>query len=413
MKLEHKIIASRPAETTPNSSFTESVMAGIEQRRKPQRNRFIKLLYASPAFAALAGILTFVVLTSTAYAIAYVWPLLSIQVGQPTKTTSGRQAVEVFGNDCPDISNKKYELKKTAPFGVEKVPSIIKAECNLNAISQWADATYPKYTLRATHELGQPDMTPGAVVTTKMLSPPLAQKIISIDATKVTIGGADESKPSLSLTITPSTKFIVDHQYRQLHDLKKGDAIAYISLITSVARNNDDCTPESCGNTPISQSEELLALVKLDMPYEDYGKFGSLSELMACSSNTKDYCHTGNTASFEIYTNYDVGNTPDTSVQYAQIEGTIQSSVPSKLVIKTSSGRIVTISSTSDFVAGFNASRGANYQDVHVGDTVQITYLQHKSSPSDTIEQARIMSINVLIEINSKADLDNGTPPKF
>ena len=413
MKLEHKIITSRPDDTVPNSQFTNAVIQGIKKRQKPPRNRLLSLLYASPAFAALAGIMTLFVLAGTAYAISYAWPLLNLQVSKPTTTSSGRQAVEVFGNACPDISNKKYELKKVSPFGIEKVPDIIKAECNLNAISRWADTTYPKYTLRADHESWNPDMTPGAIVTTKMLNTPLAQKIISIDATKITIGDVDESKPSLNLAITPSTKFIVDHQYKQAHDLKKGDAVAYISLITSAVRNNDDCTPESCGNTPISQSEELLAIVKLDMPYEDYGKFGSLSELMRCSVNKDDYCHTGNASSFELYTNYNLGHATDASLQYAQIEGSIQSSSPTRLVIKTSSGRIVTVNTTSDLVASFNANRGPYYADVKIGDTIQITYFQRGLSVRTDIDEKTIMNINVLVEINSKADLDKGTPPKF
>lgn len=159
---------------------------------------------------------------------------------------------------------------------------------------------------------------------------------------------------------------------------------------------------------------ELIYIVKLDQPYGDYNKFGSLSELTNCQDNPQDYCHTGNTASFDLYSNF--GSYPsDESLLGAagDIEGRVESHTPQQIVIKTSSGRTVTLNTTYDLIANFNATRAGNYNTtVGVGDMLQVMYAHPVNTTNHTtINQSVISEITVMIEINSKADLTPNTVP--
>ena len=408
MKLEHKIIAARPKTAQTNSTFTDNVMLKIEA--KQPRRKLALLFRKSPAFAVLVSVIALVAITGTAYAISYVIPLLNVSVTKPAATTSGRQSVEVFSNECSEISGKKYELKKVAPFGAEKIADVVKAECNLEAISNWADAQYPNASLFTHAPPSAHDTTPSKVFTDiQRMDFIEAFKIKTLTPTSITFEDPGNQDREITLVITANTKFIVDHQYKTRSDLKVGDAVAYVNIKRVTEKNNDDCTPQSCGTTIISATDELLDVIKLDMPYENYGKFGSLSELAPCAGNDKEYCHTGNTASFDLYNGF--RNMPQAelggSIVPGQVEGVIVSHESKQITIKTSSGRTVQLNTNSDLVQDFNNTRAADYNTtVENGDTISVMYMYEQSAGvPQTINQRDIGMIQVLIEINSKADL--------
>lgn len=416
MNLHHKIIAAAPKKPRVNRQFTDNVMAAITKKRA--HGRLVTLLGARPAFAALAGAVTLAVIAGTAYAISYVWPLITVNVSKPIDTTSGRKSVQVFSNECPEISGKKYELKKVAPFGSEKIADVVKAECNLEALRAWSDREYPDYSFSSPEHRKAPNMTPGAEVTTKMINYPRAYKVASISATGMVLEQIDQWNPSNpSIAFSPDVKFIVDHQYKTWQGIKAGDAVATISLWTGVSRNNDDCTAQHCGNTQVSLKEELKAVAKLDQPFEDYNKFGSLSELMKCQDNENDYCHTGNTASIDIFDNYRYKNESpyDENERTGMLEGVIQSHNAASTVVKTTSGRIVTIKTTSDFLENFNATRSVDYNGTTAGtgDTIAFDYIHRNGEKNVTvIPEGNLARVSLLIEINSKAELTPTAVPK-
>lgn len=418
LNITQKLTAASPKHTA-DSIFTQKVMDGVGKTQiklhaaTPRAIGLLSRLRVLPA--TMLAAIALVAVAGTAYAISYILPLVTVNVTAPTATPSGRQSVQVFSNECPEISNKKFELKKVAPFGPEKIADIVKAECNLESIRKWADTQFPELAFNPTKAFERPDMTPGKIsYDIKRLDFVEARQVKAITPTSITYNGFDEWNTDLTQTITPQTKFIVDHQYKTIADIKPGDAVAYVSITHSTEKNNDDCTPESCSNTQISSSVELMYIVKLDQPYGDYDKFGSLSEMITCQNNPQDYCHTGNTASFELYENFG-GNTSANigDVAGGFIEGSILSHSPQSIVIKTSSGRTVTLNTTYDLIGSFNTTRARDYNTtVGVGDTLQVMYVHPANTTNhSTINQSDINMISVMIEINSKADLTPSTVP--
>lgn len=420
--ITQKLTLASPKHTA-SPTFTQKVMDGVGKTQiklHAATPRAVGLLYKLRTLPiAMLAAIALVAVASTAYAISYILPLVTVNVTKPTPTPSGRQSVQVFSNDCPDVSNKKYELKKVAPFGPEKIADVIKAECNLESIRRWADTQFPELAFNPGKPQQRPDTTPGKIFyDVKRLQNIQARQVKSITPTSITYKGLDEWNPDFTQTITQKTKFIVDHQYKTAADIKPGDAVAHISIYHGTEKNNDDCTPESCGNAQISMTEELLYLIKLDQPYQDYNKFGSLSELMKCPGNETEYCHTGNTASIDIYDT--IGATSpiadDTSLTMGMVEGAIQSHNATQLVIKTAAGRTVQITTPYDVVQNFNATRAANYNTtIQNGDTIAVTYLYHQGAPTpNTIKLSDVSYMQVLIEINSKADLTpSAVPSKY
>lgn len=412
MNLDHKIIGARPNDTQAKTLFTDAVMKRVTKRRK---NRLWRLLQTSPVFAVLAGLFMLMLVSSTVYAaVTYLWPRTHITVTKPSTTTSGRQEVQVFSNDCPDIANKRYELKKVAPFGPDKIADVVKAECNIEAIYKWVRATHPDAFSSSSRAMAL-DSTPGKVFPDqKSINYPAAYKIQSVSATSVTFAAKDQWNPAVTSAYTADTKFIINHQYGKWSDFHPGDAVTYITMTTSTFKNGDDCTSRHCSSMPVSSKEELLAVVKLDMPFEDYDKFGSLSEVVPCQDNEKDDCHTGNISGIEIWrpTSMVSDDTQSTGI----IEGVVQSHTKTATIIKTTSRRLVTLSTAYDPLQSFNNSRSADYNGttVAVGDLIQVMYFHAKGTITETIHQQNIMSIMLITEINSRADLTGDTaPPKY
>lgn len=407
MKLESKLIAARPNDAAQNIVFVDTVMNQIGEQKRPRLSLLAKL-HKNPGLVAILAAVGVVTLSGVAYAVSYLWPMTHISVTTPTVTKNDRQSVEVISSDCsPEIAGKKYELKKNATISTDKIPDVVKAECNLAAIRDWVSKTYPDDSKHIANISGarKPGETTEGVRKNNVLQP---RKIKSLTDNTITLAALDQWNAEATLALTPDVNYIVNHQYKKRADLKPGDSIVYVTQTTMTLRDENDCNDTHCSTRVENSQEKLLAVITLDQPLEDYYLFGSLSELVPCTGNPKDQCHTGNIGAVELYMNESAWNQmADTTVERCQIEGKLISYDTAGMVIKTTSGRKVTLSTTHDIVSHFNATRSGDYNNLKVtpGDVISIDYARAKDDKNmNNINITATPRVSVLLELISKGD---------
>lgn len=402
MNLESKIIAARPSTQAADGEFTNNVMQTINKRHS--KNLTLSRIFRhSPVLVVLAAILVIAAVSGSVYAVVnYLWPQMNVQISDPTLSSSGRQVVEVYSKECSsEIASKKYELKKGASLTIDKIPDALKADCEMKAVDQWVNQTYPMQP--QDRMMGDDVNKPGKRFENMMTRAMLPRTVKDVTHSTVVLSKVDEWTPEQTVTILPQTKFVVDRQYGQLSDIKAGMTIIPIVQTAHTLVNNADCNPVHCSADIERSKDDTVAIVQLSYPPEQYFWAGSLVELMKCPRNTADYCHDGN-ASVDIYRNQNPS--PDNAENgIAHIEGTLQSHDSSKLTIQTTSGRTVQVEVPYDLVTDFNTNRSADYEGTRIeaGDTISIMYYSEKENLSK-VEAQYVSNINLLIELQSKVD---------
>lgn len=387
-----RLAAARPSETKPEIKFTNSVMNKLTPAKKP--HRVFTALRHSPILAAVLALVVLTLVSGTAYAIAYLWPQLHPQISDPHKTDDGR--VSVIATDCDKVdSSKRYELKKDATVAITDVAAVVKAQCELRSVSDWASKTYDK---KDRNPPAAPVNTPGATEKHVSILPAMfAVRLSAIKGGELLIQDSGSLQES-SIKITPETKIIVDSRYGSLQQLKAGDTLAYVSKTTVTTKNRDDCTKTSCTGDIVSSTENILAIIKLRGSFDTYRAIRSLTEVPVCMGNPNDDCP--NTGSIDVYEQLS-----NEAVNYAELTGKIVTYSDTSIVIRTSSGREVTIGTPTNAIKHFNTTRAADYgTTIEVGDTIKVAYGQLSGATNDTaVSKKQILQISLLVESSNKA----------
>ena len=98
-----------------------------------------------PKFAIIAIALGALLVCSTGVYAAYklLWPKPHADVSEMTTSVSGRDEVSIPFSQCGDTTMaQRYELKKNATITPEQIADVVQAQCELQAITSWANATY-------------------------------------------------------------------------------------------------------------------------------------------------------------------------------------------------------------------------------------------------------------------------------
>lgn len=398
MKIDTKLIAARPNDAAKNTNFTEAVMARVGKSKHAKRGWLRMALHKSPAVVIAIIIGAVLLLSGAAYAISYLWPQIIPSVSSPTTSSSGRKFITV--EDCSKAgASSSYELKKDAPIAADKLEDVVKAQCELNAVSAWADKTYPlEYHAPSQEEANKP----GATLTHTTITPAMfAVQIASIGDTTIRIRDSG-SLLERDIPYSNTTKIVVQGQYASLRELKAGDAITYVDKTTTTTKNRADCTIDSCMGDIVSTSTELLAIVKLSYSFDTYRAISYLVESTHCAGNPLDDCP--NTSSMDVFMGdpSEHGYTNLENSQVAQITGKIQTYSDSEITLITSSGRAVTIGTPWNLIDTSNDKNSLN--KISVGDTLQVEYAQDINAKSDTsISWKRLYRVILLLEADSKA----------
>lgn len=421
MKLDDfKIAAARPQSIRPNARFTEAVMQKIihGQPKQSARSRLLLMLRKSPALAVLAIILSIAFATGVVYAVRYLWPHSNVSVTDVNQR-DGHTTLTVFTDNCGEQLTKRYRLKPGATISLEQAPKVVAAECNLNAIAEWTTKTYPDIA-KANGEIGaQLPNKPGNIVRDVLMpSSPYAVSVEAISEKSITVKYAASDDSTATYPITPETRFVVNHEYADWSKVHAGDAVAIFVSTKQTMKADLSCTKQNCHYSIAESQSSLLAVATLDQAIEFYrsGLSGQVYELTPCDGNPADDCGWGG-AGIDLYTSTatednsvphgtnTTGNVPD-GYTSASLQGKLVSWNASQVVIKTSSGREVTIHTSVDIISSFNTHRAREYNyTIAAGDTIAVNYSHPQNATNDTEVSANtVWSIMLQLSTLNKGD---------
>lgn len=396
MNIEQKIIAARPVDTAPSGQFVNAVRAKIISNAHNKHTKKLTVLFLHRPLAVLLAIIAVIALVSgTVYAVGYLWPRLHPSVSTPQQSASGRAAVIVADCDKAD-AKKRYELKSGAPVSNDKISDVVKAQCELNTVSDWSSAAYPNNRPeRQDHDIN----TPGAVRENVTIWPAMfVDQLVQINKDSLTVADGG-SLATHDLKPTPETRYIVDGQYAKQSQLTAGDAIAYVIQGTVTLKNQADCTEAHCQADILSSSDKLLAVVKMKYSFDVYRSIRYLTELPVCAGNPNDECPA--LSSIDLYER----TTGEPGTDWAEISGKIVTYNDQSITITTTSGRQVVVYTPWNLISSYNADRSAGYgYTINAGDTLSVAYNQTTGITSDTeIPWKRLVGVRLLVEASSKA----------
>lgn len=395
MSIEQKIIAARPHKSATNEQFVAAVRRKIN--RKPCKrayNSFVGALRRSPVMVVLILIAALGILTGSVYAVSYLWPRLNPSVSAPQKSASGRQSVNVTQCDTID-STKRYELKSGAPISPDNIDAVVKAQCELDAVTKWAQEAYPVEQ--------RPERTninaPGAEFEDNHVLPAmLVVKVINVNKDSLTLADAG-SLMERDIQLSPDVKYVVDGKYVELSPLKPGDAVSYVSRSITKVKNRSDCTDAYCQGDVVSSSETVLEVIKMKYSFDTYRSIKYLTELSVCMGNPSDECPS--LSSIDLYER--LGDVED-NFEVAEVSGKIADYNDQSITITTTSGRKVTVGTPWNVIGTFNSGRSADYgHTVGIGDTLSINYYHSKDTTNDSdIPWKQVLWVRLLMEAASK-----------
>lgn len=395
MNLEQKIIAARPHDTATTRQFVTAVRQRLDRKPRTRSYGYCNALFRrSPALAVLAILAGLIVLTGTVYAVSYLWPRLVPGVSQPQKSASGRQSVIVTQCDAAD-STKHYELKEGAPVPADKINDVVTAQCELNALTKWAQEAYPIEQRPERADIN----TPGAEFEHNYVLPAmLVVKIVKMNEHSLTVADSGSSMER-DLQLSPDVKYIIDGKYGSLSQFQPGDAVSYVSRSSTKTRNRDDCTDIHCQGDVVSSSETALDIVKMKYSFDVYQAIRYLTELEVCMGNPNDECPS--LSYIDLYERIGAG---DDSMTWANISGKVSGYTDQSITIITTSGRQVKVNTPWNIIRQFNSEKSSDYGlTVHVGDSLNIAYNQLIGTTQDSeIPWEQLVGVRLLLELESK-----------
>lgn len=411
-----KLIETSPDWSECDTGFTERVMDDVRKSRdifssqirrtsiiSNERTLFMKLRHL-PKVAlislALAGLL---LVSGTAYAAYQLWPQLNGHTTPPKIDSSGRQTTSVLGNCADALSGKTYELKKGAPITKDEMGSVITAQCQVNAFTNWA----MKKSGEKIKKFG--DNPLNGSIRQEVMPASLATHIENITPHYVTFAALSKyQQPTSKAVVDAKTLYVIKDQLAKAQDFKAGDPIVYVLGQTVKYTNLPGCTSDHCSSSGDVISQRVIAIMKLDLPFASYDQFAwqSLIEIVPCRGNPTDLCRQGFSGGIMMYDNSDkLSKEQRPSDELRDIEGTLVRFDDHTFTIKTMSDHIFTINETSDLLTDFNTHQAANYNTrIAVGDTLSLTYYQSKLNASRSISQENISSLTLSLEMVGKAD---------
>lgn len=408
------LIASRPETYTADRNFTDAVMKAITQPeiftsqiRKMSVNKketfFMKLQHLPKLVIVAIAIGTVLVLSGTAYATYHLlWPKPEATISNPSTSNSGRREVSLLFSSCgKDITPEKYELKRDAPITEEQIEGVVKAQCELQAINQWALDTYgPKSDdMTVVDSRTQADRYP--IVS-------MARQISKIDNSSITFAGLEKYNTPETTLAAEKVLYIANGAEIPADTFKPGDTVAYVARQSTRQTPPEECTTDACREYgEYFVDEKLVAVVKLDRAFEEYDQLAwqSLTELSECMGNEKDLCLGGYSGSIDLYTNRQSKGLPS-NVVTKEIQGVITEMRGSTFILKSTSGSLYTITTPSDILTDYNVNRAAGYnnQKIKEGTTLSVRYTEDKDESGKTIVADNLFTITVKLEMVRKGD---------
>lgn len=394
MKSDYMLIAARPDAATTDKQFTDAVMKRIINT-KTSRSVFASLRRRRPVFIVLVVLLAIGALSSTAYAITYLWTRSHTAVTS-SLDRDGRKTYSIKTEGCePGNLTYEYKLKKGATLSDTDVQRLMSAYCEQQAVIQWAVQTWPNDSSTINHSI------PGYVshVAMTLVSNPLKNRSMtrqSITTSEFLLQQSDNDQQTTK--VESDTKILIDGQLSTIDKLDASKAVLLVTRQDIDQKNQDDCTAVSCSSDTLRDDTKLVALVQLSYPLEYYYGFKDLVLSRPCTHNAIDFCPLS-TDNIIVFWRNGAGDYIN-SAKWKETSGVIQSIGRDKITIQTRAGRIVTVHTDANTVNGFNARPTSNKGfQVAVGDTLNISYLSFQDQVlADDIPFVNLMQLELVIE---------------
>jgi hypothetical protein len=422
--LEQLLISSIPHIDGINTKFTDTVMSHVRQANRsamtkairhstaPRRSGIFTRLRHLPKIALLLlAVITLLGLTGTAYAIYTLWPKPVINTSPSSKNQFGRTQIIVSFENCVNQQNSTFEIKSKSTLHPDELPKVLQARCEMSEIEKWAQDNKITSDRLSRHRFdGRRTTKAGDIEEWTALSS-VGSKVASLTPAALSLTGDEYNTPKEPLTITPETKYIVDGSAADRKDIKPGDTVMYIKWDRSQYKLRGDSTPER----PILLSEilesKVLYVIKVGLPFEYYGpiKQNQIVERKPCYGNPQDSCLDG--GSVDLYEDLSVSQgygsqVVDQSATYRHLQAVIQSHKGNVITVKSSSGRIFTLTLPWDILTAFNTSRSGRYNNVKigVGDMLDINYIEKTNEHATSLDSRTISDVNFVIDFIRKDD---------
>jgi len=410
------LAASKPDNYKSNTIFTDAVMSSIKtseilssQVRKTSVNKketlFMKLRHL-PKFAIVAiaiGVLA--LLSGTAYATyQLLWQKPEASVSKPTTSQSGRKEVSLLFSQCgTTYTPERYELKRDATITADQIEKVVKAQCELQAINEWAETTYGGKSSDGSYKIDSKSQAmrhPGVSA---------AARIGSINKSSITFSGQNKyNTQDTTLDIPKDIRYIANGTDVTSTQFKPGDTVVYVTKQGTRQTPKEDCVTDACREYgEYFTTQALIAVIKLDRPFDDYDQsaWQSLTELSVCEGNKEDLCLGGYSGSIDLYMNT-MSQDFEKKIITKEIQGVITELNGKSLKIKSSSGSIYTVTTPSDVISSFNNNKSTDYnnQNIKIGSTLSIRYNEKETEHTKTIDVDKVFWVTVKLEIVKKGD---------
>lgn len=401
---ERQLISARPDTSLVNQEFTDAVMekiahpeifaSQIRSMNVTKKETFMTKFKQLPRLAIIAIALGGLLLVSgTAYAAYQLfWAKPLVQLDQTGTSPSGREEVRLSLKQCGNVSTQQYELKRDATITADRIPAVVQAQCEIRAIEAWAQETYGEpYTVPPQDVESYEQLSVFVSMPTRLESK--QQDLLTFAAL------SKYSTAREVFTPTDTVRYINNGQESELSSINQGDPVVYV-MKTKMTLTKVGEGRFSGGGMP---DKELVAVVKLSMPFEDYDQFAwqSIAEREICYGNPNENCVAGG-ASIDLYMG---GGAPAAEgAMMKEIQGVVTAIDGKTVSLQGSSGAIYRVTAPTDVIGDYNMNKAAqhyNNQKVVIGSSISAQYYEQEREQSKDIDAAYM---RFMIELVSKRD---------
>ena len=403
------LLAAKPDSYSSNPQFTDRVMhkvrhseiisSAIRTMDVNKKETFIMKFKHLPRIAIVAIALGALVVVSTGAYAAYqlLWANPEVHLIDSKMSVSGRDEVLLSTSGCDTTGSTRYELKKGATIGADRIRDVVQAHCELQAITDWAQESYGDQAMADLNGLtAESKPVEETIVVTSM-----ATHLEKRQGDSFTFSALDKyGWPQNTLKADDTVKYIVDGKNSTADEIKEGDPVVYVATGTIAMTRNQNGSIDT-DNKP---NRTLVAIVKLSMPFEDYDQFAwqSLAQRETCYGNPNDDCVAGG-ASIDLYMGGGGSGISGNKIM-KEIQGTVVSLNGNKTSIRSSSGTIFTVTTPSDVISDYNTNKAERYynnQKVILGSSISVQYIEDEDARATDIAAAYM---RFQIELVSKGD---------
>ena len=403
------LLAAKPDRFSGDAQFTDTVMQKVQDSEilsstvrtmnVNKKETFIMKFKHLPRIAIVAIAVGALVIVSTSAYAAYqlFWAKPEVHILESKTSVSGRDEVILSTSGCDTASSTRYELKKGATIGADRISDVIQAHCELQAIENWANRSYGDKAMPDLDSL----IIDSKPVKQTIVVASIATHLQAKQGNSFTFAGIDTyGWPKSTLKADNHVKYIVDGKNSIADKIKEGDPVVYVATGNITMTRSQDGGIDA-DNHP---SRTLVAVIKLSMPFENYDQLArqSLSKRETCYGNPNDDC-VANGASIDLYTGGGNAGISGNMIM-REIQGKVVGLNGNKTSIRSSSGTVFTVTTPTDVISDYNTNKAGRYYDnqkVVIGSNISVKYVDDKDAQTTEISAAYML---FQIELVSKQD---------